>query len=83
MENKELGLLEIKNRIKDNRVALGITSFRATPSIPITEKDLPCVVMLEETDNIVKRTTRNNYGYPCQRVAEVVCVGVVPSVPSV
>lgn len=71
MINRENGLLEIYNRIKDNRVAIGIKSFKRTPTEPITDSDMTCVFMLEGTDNILKHATRSTTGYPVKRVLEV------------
>lgn len=71
MENRELGLLEIKARIKADRVALGIESFKRTPTRPSMPEDLPCVFMLEGDDIIFKRASRNKLGYPAQRSLEV------------
>lgn len=80
MENKELGLLEIKARIKADRAALGIASFKRTPTRPSTPDDLPCVFMLEGDDNIIKRASRNQLGYPSKRVLEVTIELVVNKV---
>ena len=71
MENRELGLLEIKARIKADRTTLGLTSFKRTPTRPSAPKDTPCVFMLEGIDNIFKRASRNKTGYPAQRSLEV------------
>lgn len=71
MENRELGLLEIKARIKLDRVALGLTSFKRTPTRPSSDTDLPCVFMIEGIDTIFKRASRNKLGYPAQRSLEV------------
>lgn len=71
MENRELGLLEIKARIKADRIALGLVSFKRTPTRPSSDDDLPCVFMLEGIDTIFKRASRNKLGYPAQRILEV------------
>lgn len=77
MENRELGLLEIKERIKADRTALGLVSFKRTPTRPSEIGDLPCVFMLEGIDNIFKRASRNKTGYPAQRSLEVIIELVV------
>lgn len=64
--------MEIFERIKDNRVGLGLTTFRRTPTAPIREEDLPCVFMFEESDNIIEHSKRSKTGYPAKRVLEVV-----------
>ena len=88
MEKRELGLLEIKERIKADRVSLGITSFKRTPTRPSKSEDLPCIFMLEGIDEIIKRTSRGKLGYPYNRVLEVtlelvVDKNVTPDIKSV
>lgn len=70
-DNREDGLVEIYNRIKDKRTEIGLTTFVRTPTKPITEKQCPCVFMLEGTDSIFKRSSRNTLGYPAHRSLEV------------
>jgi hypothetical protein len=77
MENREAGLLEIKARIKAKRTNLGIVSFKRTPTRPSGDDDLPCIFMLEGTDVIFKRASRNRLGYPAQRNLEVIIELVV------
>jgi len=77
MENRELGLLEVKARIKEDRVALGLTTFKRAPTRPATLEDLPCVFMLEGADNIFKRSSRGALGYPARRSLEVIIELVV------
>lgn len=71
MENRELGLLEIFNRVKAERTALGLVSFKRTPTRPSEIDQCPCVFMIEGTDVIAKHSTRNILGYPCQRILDV------------
>lgn len=71
MINRENGLLEIYERLKANRLALGIKTFKRTPTAPASEADLPCIFMSEETDNVVEHSKRNKTGYPAKRVLEV------------
>lgn len=77
MENRELGLLEIKERIKVARTALGLKTFKRTPTRPSQLGDLPCVFMLEGTDVIFKRASRGALGYPAHRSLEVIIELVV------
>lgn len=72
MINRENGLQEIYERLKANRVALGVKSFKRTPTSPAVQEDLPCIFMFEETDNVVEHSKRNKTGYPAKRVLEVV-----------
>ena len=71
MNNREDGLLEIYERIKSNRTELGLTSFKRTPTEPINDKDMPCLIMLEGNDNIVTHSSKTNAGYPVRRALEV------------
>jgi len=71
MKNKEEGLQEIYERIKANRVLLGVKTFKWIPTSPIQEEDMPCIFLLEGTDNIIKHSGRSTTGFPAQRVAEV------------
>ncbi len=71
MTNREDGLLEIYERLKANRSALGIKSFKRTPTSPATEENLPCIFMVEETDSVIEHSKRNKTGYPAKRVLEV------------
>ncbi len=71
MDNREDALLELYERIKVNRVDLGLVSFKRTPTNPISDSDMPCVIMLEGVDNIIEHGTRNNSGYPVRRALEV------------
>lgn len=71
MKNREDGLLEIYERLKVNRVTLGIKTFKRTPTTPIIESDLPCVFMMEGTDSIMEHSKRNSTGYPAKRMLEV------------
>ena len=77
MEKRELGLVEIKARIAAKRVALGLATFKRTPTRPAQLGDLPCVFMLEGVDDIFKRASRNQFGYPLHRSLEVVIELVV------
>lgn len=72
MNNREDGLQEIYERLKANREALGIKTFRWTPTQPATEEELTCIFMSEEKDEILDKSKRNKTGYPARRVLEVV-----------
>jgi len=77
MDNRETGLLEIKARIAADRSALGLATFKRTPTRPAQLDDLPCVFMLEGADNIFKRSSRGALGYPANRSVEVIIELVV------
>jgi hypothetical protein len=70
--NRENGLQEIFNRIKESRTSLGVKTFKWTPTNPIQESDMPCIFLLEGTDQIVKHSSRSNTGFPAKRVMEVI-----------
>ena len=71
MINRDEGLTEIYERIKANRVELGIITFKRTPTAPIKNEDLPCVFMMEGVDNIIEHSKRSRTGYPAKRALEV------------
>jgi hypothetical protein len=71
MDNRELGLQVLFNRVKDNRLALGVKTFRRSPTTAVTEEELLCVFMLEGIDRIMKPNSRNWLGYPARRELEV------------
>lgn len=71
MENRESALIEIYERLKENKTSIGIKTFKRIPTNAITENDLPCVFMFEEVDNIIEHSKRNRTGYPARRVLEV------------
>lgn len=77
MEKRELGLTELFERVKADRTALGLVSFKKTPTRPSDLGDLPCVFMLEGPDRIIKRSKRDTLGYPAHRVMEVTFESVV------
>lgn len=70
-DNREDSLSELFERIKLNRVDLGLKTFKKTPTRPIGEEDLPCILQLEGTDSIINHSSKNNSGYPVKRVLEV------------
>ncbi len=71
MDNREDALTELYERIKENRMDLGLVSFKRTPTNPISDANMPCVVMLEGTDSIVAHSSKNSVGYPVRRALEV------------
>jgi len=72
MINREVGLNELYERVRDKRTTIGVTSFKRTPTNPITESDMPCIFMLEGIDNIINPSKRNATGYPARRLLEVI-----------
>lgn len=71
MINREDGLDEIYERLKANRIILGLTKFKRNPTRPAVEEDLPCVFMIEGNDIVIEHSKRSKTGYPAKRVMEV------------
>ena len=74
MENRELGLLEIVERIKAAKTAgtISIKTFKRNPTSGVEAKDLPCIFMLEDVDKIVEYSGRSSNGYPAKRSLEII-----------
>lgn len=72
MINRENGLTEIYNRIYAAKDTIGLKGFKRTPTRPIDEKYLPCVFMIEGTDEITSNSSRGSLQYPCKRSLEVI-----------
>lgn len=70
-DNREDALVEIYERVKANRVDIGLKSFKRTPTNPVDDGDLPCLFMLEGADLIVNSSSKTNTGYPVRRALEV------------
>lgn len=71
MDKRELGLQEIFDRVSDKRIELGLQAFYRTPTDPVSDENLPCVIMHEGDDYIVKPASRSDHGYPAVRLLEV------------
>ena len=74
---REQALDEIYERIKSEYVALGVKTFRRTPTTPIGKDEMPCIFMTEDVDNIVEHSRRSSTGYPAKRILELVIELVV------
>ena len=72
MDNKQAGLEEIYERIKEAKDDLGLLSFKWNPTKPVDQAMMPSVVMTEDVDNIIQRSSRSKTGYPAKGVAEIV-----------
>ena len=70
-DNRELGVLEIYERIKADRTTIGLTSFKRNPKVPVLQTELPCVVLLERNDTILTYSSRSKVGYPARRQFEI------------
>lgn len=71
MDSRELGLVEVYERIKAKRSEIGLLTFKRTPTKPLDPKNTPLCVMLEDEDNIIKRSSRGVSPYPAVRRLEV------------
>ena len=72
MDDRELGLVEIEDRIKLKKVDLGLTSLKRTPIVPVSERDLPCILIHEGDDTVIAYSQRTQNGYPMTRQLEVI-----------
>lgn len=77
MDKRELGLEEIFDRVKVKKDDLGVVAFHRTPTNPVNEDNMPCVIMHEGDDYIIKAASRNNHGYPATRLLEVILEVIV------
>lgn len=71
MINRELGLVEIYERLELVHVLIGLKTFRRNPTKPLRQEHLPYLIMDEGTDVILKHGDRRNHGYPARRSLEV------------
>lgn len=72
MRNREDAIIEIVQRLTDAREVLGLKKLKRSPTKPISKSHLPCIFIVEDTDEIVKHSTRGALGYPARRVLEIV-----------
>jgi len=83
LNNREEALLELYERIKVNRVELGLATFKRTPTEPINDSDMPCIIMIEGSDSILVPNSRNTSGYPVRRLLEVTLELITTSVTDI
>ena len=72
MINRELGMDEVEKRIKPLYNSLSLKKVMRHPSKAVDENDLPCVLIMEGDDEIVKRSGRDYLGYGCLRSLDVI-----------
>jgi len=72
MDLREISVIEIEKRVKDNKVLLSITTCRRMPGPAITSAHCPAVLIVEGEDNVVKTTNRNQSIYPARRQVEII-----------
>lgn len=72
MENRILGVTEIYDRLKPLFVSYPIKFLAISPDYKLEKITVPSVIILEGTDEIIKRANRNYLGYPAYRQLEVI-----------
>lgn len=77
MQLREQGLNEVYQRVKEQRITLGLKAFKRTPTTPIDDKYLPAIFMDEGIDEVTVSSERNPTGYPMRRVLEIIIELVV------
>ena len=83
MINREAGLVEIYDRIYAQRDTLNLKAFKRTPTIAVDESFLPCIFMMEGTDEVIEHSSRNQTGYPCRRALEITLELVTDGSPTI
>lgn len=72
MINRENGLIEVENRLLPLMGTYPLVYFQRSPARTVGVDDMPCLLILEQDDEIIKRTSRTNIGYPVYRTLEVI-----------
>ena len=67
MTTRELGTSELFKRVKPFINTGLIKKVFEYPDRQVDASDMPCVIVMQGEDKIVKRSTRNYLGYPCGR----------------
>ena len=71
MDNREVGLSVIKNRIINDKDTLNVKSIWRNSNEPIDKSMLNAVYIFEGEDSIIKHANNNFLGYPARRLLEV------------
>lgn len=71
MQTREDGIQEIYQRIVAVKDTLGLHSYKRRPTQPATERDIPCVFLIEGPDRIIQSASRSGLGYPAKRSFEI------------
>lgn len=82
MKKRVLAVAEIKKRIADVRVALGIKTFRQNVSTPLKQEELNVVLLLEGIDEVVEKSARGARGLPYKRLLEVILEIIILKTPT-
>lgn len=63
--------LEARIRPLRQSIPLEVPIIRS-PDKQVTEEDIPCAIMVEDEDVIIKYSNRDPLGYPCERKLNVI-----------
>jgi len=72
MENRELGIEALENRLKPIFTLMGLKLFKRNIDFQVTEKHMPCLLIQEGEDNIIKEVSRTYTGYPLIRSLDII-----------
>lgn len=72
MIKRVLAVAEIKKRIKNAKVALGMKTFHYNPQRGLRADELRAVCLTEGIDDIIRRSSRNPRGLPLDRLVELI-----------
>jgi len=70
-DNRELGVVEVYDRLKPLFASYPLKRLDRTPADPAEKDDMPCIFLMEGEDPIIKYSTRNFIGYPVKRVLQL------------
>ena len=77
MQNKELGVAEIFERIKAQKDTTGFVTCKRTPTRPLNEYGLPAIFVIEGEDSKLSESNRDPLGFPKKRdgliTLQVIC----------
>lgn len=71
IDYRELGLTKIKERLIQDKDALGLKSIKRNSNDPISKDMMNAVFILEGRDYITEHASRSFIGYPAKRMLEV------------
>lgn len=71
MNLRDKSLTKIYERIKRDRIELGIKSIVWNKNTTVEKDNIPVIFMIESKDIIKKHDSRNKIGYPARRELEI------------
>lgn len=72
MDNRELGIEVLEDRLKPIFTLKSLKFFKRNVDFQVNKEHMPCLLIQEGEDNIVKEYSRNYHGYPLTRELEVI-----------